>query len=186
MYFLIDPNCRYLFSLQKSALRSSPLLNPSKCFWFLEALGLLTHSDALPASEFRLPVRLKTYRFRTQKFMDGRMIISDSSAITCLLCSTLHRRCKWRSGWKVCCKSRRGRTRITGTTCPTAVPSRRDSTVKPKAEKCQRCQERQLERKSYERSQNLHIDMTSMFWFSCRNVLECIRKTWLLGTRWSV
>lgn len=117
-------------------------------FWFLEALGLLTHSDALPASEFRLPVRLRqTYRCWTQKFRSSWMKVV--SAITCLValtpilwCSTskccgtidasdeVHvRRCV-ASCWG----------RITGTTCPTAVPSRRDSTVKPKAEKCQELQ----------------------------------------------
>ena len=117
-------------------------------FWFLEALGLLTHSDALPASEFRLPVRLRqTYRCWTQKFRSSWMKVV--SAITCLValrpilscstskcCGTIDASDEVHVGR--CVASCWGR--ITGTTCPTAVPSRRDSTVKPKAEKCQELQ----------------------------------------------
>lgn len=97
-----------------AAKKRSPIMG---AFWFLEALGLLTHSDALPASEFRLPVRLRqTYRCRTQKFRSSWMKVKggisdhmfgcfDTDSIVFHVQMLRHHWCKWRSAcWKVCCK----------------------------------------------------------------------------------
>lgn len=97
-----------------AAKKRSPIMG---AFWFLEALGLLTHSDALPASEFRLPVRLRqTYRCWTQKFRSSWMKVKggisdhmfgcfDTDSIVFHVQMLRHHWCKWRSAcWKVCCK----------------------------------------------------------------------------------